>query len=446
MNLELTYKQVHKLLDKGVKMKVNTPYGKIDILQKFLKKSKGYILKYDDGTETKCSDSHYIEMTDDLKPSNEINIGEQTSTGKVVVDKIAVPEQQWYDFEINHSSGLYYQNGIVHHNSGKSYTISLIAEFFRRKGKRGILLVPNINLLTQFKSDINDYNLTDLYNDCGLIGGGNSSNGLDRSLTITTWQSMAQIEDLGQKLEDIDYVICDEAHRFASEVTSEIVKSSTKARYKFGFTGTLPEDPVAKMELIGLFGLPKTYITSAELIDRGLACPIKINTLILNHNVSDKKIFREIGNKYPKQLTFVKDHVKRNELVVNLTCKLKSKGNSLILFQHTTHGKGLFIDIMKQIHPGVDVQNKDITGKKSFEFQEKYGIYFLNGEDNAATREKTRKILEEQLFKITLEDGTIIRVHGNNEIKLINGSKKLVKDLTENDEIDNDFLKTFRSL
>ena len=38
--------------------------------------------------------------------------------------------------------------------SGKSMTISLIAEFFRRQGKKGLLLVPNINLLTQFKNDI----------------------------------------------------------------------------------------------------------------------------------------------------------------------------------------------------------------------------------------------------------------------------------------------------
>ena len=49
---------------------------------------------------------------------------------------------------------------------------------------------------------------------------------------------------------------------------------------------------------------------------------------------------------------------------------------------------------MKKKYPELILQNKYITGKKSFDFQEQYGIYFLNGEDDAGTREKTRKILE----------------------------------------------------
>lgn len=76
-------------------------------------------------------------------------------------------------------------------SSGKSMTISLIAEFFRRRGKKGLLLVPNINLLTQFKNDIEDYNLIDLHDDTHTIGGGNSDRHFDKSLTISTWQSLA---------------------------------------------------------------------------------------------------------------------------------------------------------------------------------------------------------------------------------------------------------------
>lgn len=91
--------------------------------------------------------------------------------------------------------------------SGKSLTISLIAEFFRRQNKKGLLLVPNINLLTQFKSDIKDYNIIDLYNDTHTIGGGNSDKHFNCSLTISTWQSMQNWHD---ELDKIDYVITDE--------------------------------------------------------------------------------------------------------------------------------------------------------------------------------------------------------------------------------------------
>jgi superfamily II DNA or RNA helicase len=276
-------------------------------------------------------------------------------------------------------------------SSGKSMTIALMAEFFRRQGKKGLLLVPNINLLTQFKADIKGYNLTELFDDTHVIGGGSTDKHFNCTLTISTWQSMQNWKD---DLHKLDYVITDEAHRFASEETSAIVSETVNCKYKWGFTGTLPEDPIMKMQLFGMFGLPKTYITSRELIERGLGTPIKINSIVFKYDGNDKAIFKEAGN-FTQQLKFIKDHEKRNEFIVNLTCKLRGHGNNLVLFQHTEHGKSLFLDVMKKLYPDVEVENKDITGKKSFEFQEQYGIYFLNGEDDAKTREKTRLILEE---------------------------------------------------
>ena len=276
-------------------------------------------------------------------------------------------------------------------SSGKSMTIALMAEFFRRQGKKGLLLVPNINLLTQFKADIQGYNLNELYEDTHVIGGGSTDKHFNCTLTISTWQSMQNWKD---DLHKLDYVITDEAHRFASEETSAIVSETVNCKYKWGFTGTLPEDPIMKMQLFGMFGLPKTYITSRELIERGLGTPIKINSIVFKYDGNDKAVFKEAGN-FTQQLKFIKDHEKRNEFIVNLTCKLRGHGNNLVLFQHTEHGKSLFLDVMKKLYPDVEVENKDITGKKSFEFQEQYGIYFLNGEDDAKTRERTRLILEE---------------------------------------------------
>ena len=288
--------------------------------------------------------------------------------------------------------------------SGKSMTIALIAEFFRQQGKKGLLLVPNINLLTQFKNDIKDYNLLDLHVDTHTIGGGNTDKHFNNSLTISTWQSMMTFKT---RLDEIDYVITDEAHRFASEETGDIVKRTVNCRYKWGFTGTLPEDPSMKMTLFGLFGLPKTYITSRELINRGLATPIRINSIIFNYPERDKRIFRESGN-FAQQLKFIKDHQSRNNTIVDLTCKIRGSGNSLVLFQHTEHGKSLFISLMGKLFPGVNVQNKDITGKHSFDFQQQYGVYFLNGEDDAKTRERTRKILEEHSDAVLVSNFQIL--------------------------------------
>jgi len=288
-------------------------------------------------------------------------------------------------------------------SSGKSLTISLIAEFFRRKGKKGLLLVPNISLLTQFKNDIKEYNLTDLYDSTHIIGGGCTERHFNNPLTISTWQSL---KDVTEGIDELDYVICDEAHRFASEVTSDIVSKTVNAQYKLGFTGTLPDNPVQKMQLIGLFGLPKTFITSRELIDRGLGTPINIKTIILNYELSDVRLFNS-ESAYPKKLQFIKEHESRNEFLVSLMIRLK-RSNTLVLYQHTLHGKQLFTDVMKKLHPDVEVKNKDITGKKSFEFQEQYSVFFLNGEDNAKTREQTRKILEEHKSALLIANFQIL--------------------------------------
>ena len=287
---------------------------------------------------------------------------------------------------------------------GKSLVISLICEFFRFHHKKGLLLVPNINLLEQFKNDIYEYNLLDLYNHCHIIGGGCTERHFDKPLTISTWQSLLNYKD---KLNTLDYVITDESHRFASKETSAIVQETINCKYKFGFTGTLPEDPCMKMQLFGLFGLPKVYITSKELIQRGLATPVKINSIILKYERNDKNLFREVGP-YPKQLKFIKDHEKRNEFIVNLSCKVKKSGNTLVLGSHTEHIKGLFYDVMTKLHPDVTVENKNIVGKKSFEFQKQYSIYFLNGQDDAKTRELTRKILESEKNAILISNYQIL--------------------------------------
>ena len=35
-------------------------------------------------------------------------------SGKVVISKEKIPEQEFYDFEISNQNGLYIQNGIIH--------------------------------------------------------------------------------------------------------------------------------------------------------------------------------------------------------------------------------------------------------------------------------------------------------------------------------------------
>lgn len=388
--MKITYRELHKLLSKNVKIKVKTPNGPKEILNKYTKTEPGKLIKYDDGTETRCAISHHM-MFPELKAASEIKVNDSNGI-KTVISIDDLPEQTWYDFEINCPDGLYYQNDIVHHNSGKSILIQLIQEYFRREDKKGILLVPNVNLLEQFYNDIKDYNLIDLANDTELIGGDYSVKDvseLTKTLTISTWQSMQNFEG---SLEGLDFVMQDECHRFASEVTSDIVQKTVNAEFKYGFTGTLPDDKSKMMTLLGLFGAPKTYIRTQELIELGLGTPLRVNSIILQYSDETKNKIKKL-KRFPSQFKFLREHEPRNEFITNLSSKLK--GNSLILFSMTDHGKDLFLRIFKSKFPEVPDEDIKITGRDSYEFQKKYGVYFINGEDDQKTREKTRLILEE---------------------------------------------------
>lgn len=387
---KITYKELHNLLERNIKIKVKTPNGPKEILNKYTKTEPGKLIKYDDGTETRCAISHQM-MFPELKAANEIKVNDSNGI-KTVISIDDLPEQTWYDFEINCPDGLYYQNDIVHHNSGKSILIQLIQEYFRRENKKGILLVPNVNLLEQFYNDIKDYNLIDLANDTELIGGDYSVKDvseLTKTLTISTWQSMQNFEG---SLEGLDFVMQDECHRFASEVTSDIVQKTVNAEFKYGFTGTLPDDKSKMMTLLGLFGAPKTYIRTQELIELGLGTPLRVNSIILQYSDETKNKIKKL-KRFPSQFKFLREYGPRNEFITNLSSKLK--GNSLILFSMTDHGKDLFLRIFKSKFPEVPDEDIKITGRDSYEFQKKYGVYFINGEDDQKTREKTRLILED---------------------------------------------------
>lgn len=438
--MKLTYRQIHKLLDKGVEMFVDSPTGKKKILNKFSKISEGYIIKYNDNTETNCAVAHNMIFNGILKGASEIQVGDiDDLSHKKVISKTKIPEQEYLDFEISDPNGLYIQNGIIHHNSGKSLCISLILEFFRRKGYKGILVVPNVNLLTQFISDIKSYGLNVLADNTLLLGDGNISD-FSKPLTITTWQSMTKEVKNLDKL-NLDFIICDEVHRMASECTSDIIIKSVNTKIKLGFTGTLPEDTIAKMTLIGLFGLPKTIITASQLIERGLGTPVYIKSLVLNYNSDDKRKFKCLES-YQEQLKFIKEHSKRTDIIVKIALEMREKGkNVLVLYQHTEHGKYIYSEIFRRLFEEKEPGEKELTGKNALEFQKEHNMFFMNGEVKGHIREKQRNLLEEDFFEIELEDNSSITLNENQDVLLKNGRTVKAKELTEEDEISDEWIK-----
>ena len=270
--------------------------------------------------------------------------------------------------------------------SGKSATIALAMDFLQSRGLKGVLIVPNILLLEQFKGDIEKYNLPVLEH-IHLIGGEHHIKEFSKDVTISTWQSLQKMGS--DKFKELDFVLIDECHLLKGNIMREITKYCTTARWKAGFSGSMPMSSIDKMKLIEIIGKPKDYIRASELIKYGLGSPIFINTIKVKYSKDDERLFRA-QKSYPERLSFIKEHSTRTKFISKLAHSITTEQNTLVLFQHTEHGKDLFKEIL-----GEDVQEKYITGKQSLSFQKERNVFFINGEISGNTREEIRNLIED---------------------------------------------------
>nr|DAJ72910.1 MAG TPA: DNA helicase [Caudoviricetes sp.]DAX96127.1 MAG TPA: DNA helicase [Bacteriophage sp.] len=284
--------------------------------------------------------------------------------------------------------------------SGKSLTISLCLEYFRRKGLKGVLVVPNINLLTQFANDIKSYNLTELHSNIITFGGGSkklkqlkeSNQALQAGdLVITTWQSLSKLEP--EFFKSIDFIICDEVHKFSSSCTSQLVQDSGFAEYKLGFTGTLPDSKSQKLTLIGLFGMPENIITSSQLIEEGRGTPIHITGVKLKHTAYTAEEFSRYGE-YLDKLKIMLNAEGRNQIIANIALQAsqRKEGSTLVLFTLIEHGFEIFKEIAKR--KGLSV-GEAVGVTPDLETMKAYGVYFMSGQSSAKDREAIRHLMDE---------------------------------------------------
>jgi len=249
--------------------------------------------------------------------------------------------------------------------SGKSLIIYMMIRHLLNTGKkRGLLIVPTINLVTQMHSDFQNYssnNGWDVDKHCQKIYGGESKIP-ETDLIISTWQSIYEMPK--KYFAQFDFVIGDEAHTFKAKSLTAIMTKLINCDVRIGTTGTLDDSKVNKLVLEGLFGPVFKVITTKELIDRKQLADFKIKCIVLKYPEAVCKAVK--GFTYPDEMNFLTQHEGRNQFIVDLALNLK--GNSLILFTYVEkHGKILFESLTSQnnkrkiffIHGGVEAEDRE---------------------------------------------------------------------------------------
>lgn len=281
--------------------------------------------------------------------------------------------------------------GVLCTGSGKSLLIYLMLLYFTTKypEKKTLMIVPNISLLEQMKSDFETYGNKF---SVGLNGGGYKPNGeLIENVTISTFQSAENLP-----LQEFDIILCDETHRATADTYLKgIFPKALKAYNRYGLSGTLSKNMKDKLVTLGTFGNHKKYVTPRELINYGLGTPLQVISVGIDYR--DTNIITNISRKsFIEQTKFLTELDIRNIYIADYI-RRNIKGNTIVLFNYIKHGEQLLSNYVDEFK-GFD-HYRDLNDEN---------IHFITGTVNGKIREKIRTSFESADNKILFGTSSIL--------------------------------------
>lgn len=281
--------------------------------------------------------------------------------------------------------------------SGKSFIIYTTMRYHLEQGRKCIIIVPTTSLVEQLYTDFEDYSSANGWKTgyhCQKLYSGFTKE-FTRDVLITTWQSVYL--QPRKWFSQFDVIFGDEAHQFKAKSLSTVMEKMDNVRYRIGTTGTIDNKKVHRLVLEGMFGPVHKVTTTKDLMDSNRLATLNITCLLLKYDDQSKKdllfTYDPITHRskrktlmYQEEMDFIVLHDKRNNFICNLA--LKSKGNTLVLFQYVEkHGKVLHEMIKERAH----------SDRK---------VFFVYGGVDTADRESIRHITEKE------SDAIIIASYG----------------------------------
>ena len=181
---------------------------------------------------------------------------------------------------------LKYTKGIIRSAtaSGKSLVISYIIKNLLdnraiTQVRSAVVIVPSKSLVEQFYGDMQDYGINEKY--IGRIYDKikRKEEQWARAIVITTWQSL---KNNTKRLNDYDVIIGDECHQVKSHELKKLF-SKSQARYRFGFTGTMPTDELEMLNTKAFLGPVLRDYPSGLLGEQGFIAKCNVKVLNINY-------------------------------------------------------------------------------------------------------------------------------------------------------------------
>jgi len=248
--------------------------------------------------------------------------------------------------------------------SGKSLIIAYIINHINEniENNTSIIIVPTLQLITQFKGDLLEYGISE-----EMIGCVNADlKEFDKRIVISTWQSMKNIT---HELYRFNTVIIDEVHGAHCSKLLEILQACPEAQFRIGMTGTMPTHPLDNMNVLSLLGPVLIQYTGKDLANMGYISHCTVKMLNIN--------YKDGLNQKNFDYTFVRDTVFPNPYRLGLICELiqKTKNSVLILIEKVEKEGEVLEELLKERFP-------------------KKNVIFLSGRDKSVIRDNARKEMD----------------------------------------------------
>jgi len=269
---------------------------------------------------------------------------------------------------------LKYTKGIIRSAtaSGKSLVISYIIKALLdnrdiTKVRRALVIVPSKQLVEQFFGDMQEYGLKEKY--IGRIYDKIKKKPLEwaKTVVITTWQSLKNNMD---RINDYDVIIGDECHQVKAHELKKIF-SKSHARYRFGFTGTMPTDTLEMLNTKAFIGPILREYSSGLLGEQGYISKCNVNVFNIEYPFGlESEYYDDV-----KRETF--EHKFRMELIKDIVNYVDN--NILLLVGYIREGKQLLNYLGNYTKRDVIF----LSGSDDVDYREEWRQKMINGKNIA---------------------------------------------------------------
>jgi superfamily II DNA or RNA helicase len=259
-------------------------------------------------------------------------------------------------------------------SAGKTLVIALLVKSIQAQHDcKTLILVPDIQLVAQTYSDFLEYGIPE-----EEITKWTGSIEPDKNAKIVI--SNAQIllsekQDLSL-LKDIKLLVIDEVHKIRYGNKINKVVEQIPALFRYGLTGTLPDNKIDQWNIFGKIGRVIYFKQSADLREQKYISQVHVAALKLNYSNVPQFTIPSMHNPtagYEEEITWLQTNKFRNDIITKLVNKQDK--NTLIMVDRIAHGE----ELLRVLQENTDK-----------------AVHFVHGAVEIEEREMIRKLMEEQ--------------------------------------------------